>query len=79
MLVTYGRQLLQSVGQNRNVLSFGDDVESEDEGVAGSKGAIQFRSAHEMIHDDHRLESVPVGVHDAHVAELKLRLTAEQV
>jgi hypothetical protein len=66
-------------GQNKNVISFGDDEESNDEDVLGSKASIQFRSAHEMIKDDRRLESVPEGVHDAHVAELKARLAAEQV
>lgn len=60
------------------MLSFGDDAESEDEDVAGA-GALKFRSAHEMIDDDARLESAPQGVHDAHVDELKARLAAEQV
>jgi hypothetical protein len=63
-----------------NVLSFGDEEEEEEVQASGEGArAIRFRSAHEMIDDDARLEKAEVGVHDAHVEELQRRLATEHV
>ena len=55
-----------------------------DEGVRGAAGdegmhALKYRSAHETLREDSKLQQAEVGVHDQHVEQLQQRLLAEQV
>lgn len=69
--------MLRDAGKKLNVLSFGDEAEEEE--AALDAATVRFRSAHETLRGDARLEEAPAGVHDAHVADLQARLARERV
>jgi hypothetical protein len=64
-------------GKKLNVLSFGEDA--EEDGDMGFAAGVRFRSAHEMLRGDSKLQAEEVGVHDASFDELRSRLEHEQV
>lgn len=76
-MTAHSRGQATCAGKKLNVLSFGDEADEEEADEA--EAAVRFRSAHETLHDDARLQPAEVGVHDAHVAELQARLAHERV
>jgi hypothetical protein len=69
------RTSAQNAGKKLNVLSFGDEAEEgEEEGKE-----VRYRSAHEVLREDAKLQQAEVGVHDEHVEQLQQRLAQEQV
>ena len=68
-----------AVGKALSKLSFGDEAEEDEGELAMAREQLRFRSAHETLTDDARLEQVAPGAHDGHVAAIRERLAQEQV